>query len=180
MNENILIQSSINGDKIALSKLLKQYRIHLFSFIKRHIRSIDVAEDLLQESLYSVVKSINSFTGENFRGWIFTIAKNQCYSYFRRKNLEDASFMKDTLENDEDFISIFPDRSFNSEEKMASCQSIQSIMHQIDQLPPAFANVARLRAQGMEMHEIAEQENIPLNTVATRMFRARRLLTNQI
>lgn len=131
------------------------------------------AEDLVQETYLKALRRFDSFEpGTNFRAWIFKILKNTFLSSCSRKR-RCATV---SLGGDE----TLPVTSgiLNSEETT----SVNRIRHDevrnaIDQLPIIFREIVLLRdVEDASYQEISQILSIPIGTVMSRLFRARKTI----
>jgi len=133
-------------------------------------RNDQAAEDLVQETYLKAFRNFASFEpGTNFRAWMFRILRNTFYS--SRTSLE--SRMTVQLCGDEEspwLLADIPDQESLVIEK----SSIAAIRHAIEQLPVTHREVMLLcDVEGLSYREIAEELQIPMGTVMSRLARAR-------
>lgn len=69
-----------------IEKLYRLYFKDVFLYLKSMNLSQDLAEEITQETFYKAIKSIDSFDGTKYiRAWLFTIAKNTYFSFYRKQ-----------------------------------------------------------------------------------------------
>jgi len=74
--------------KEAASRLLGQYREHVFRWCLSRVRDPDLALDLSQDVLLNAYRKLDTFDGRaRFSSWIFAIARNRCLNALRRPPL---------------------------------------------------------------------------------------------
>lgn len=84
-----LINRTKNGDREAMSQLTQVARDRLLPYIHRLTLNLDVAEDILQEVLLQILKSINELEKPgSFWNWIFKTAKGKVLHYYRDRRHE--------------------------------------------------------------------------------------------
>ena len=77
--------SSLNGDKLAYEKLLKECATIIGAFLKTRVNSQESAEDIVQESLIAIHKAKHTFDpSKAFAPWLFSIARHKMIDYFRK------------------------------------------------------------------------------------------------
>jgi len=65
-------------------------------FIKSLSHDESVAEEITQETFFKALKSIEKIDGsKDIRAWLFTIAKNTCFSHYKRKKRQIELDVKD-------------------------------------------------------------------------------------
>ena len=79
-----LINGIKNGDKDALSLLIRRWYPKIYSYCFKMTENEQDAYDITQDVFISVMQNIERFHIWNkFSSWIFTIAHNKCMDYFR-------------------------------------------------------------------------------------------------
>ncbi len=155
--------------------------IHEHEFILRNYalqltQNPDDANDLVQETFLKGMTYAEKFKkGTNLKGWLFTIMRNTFINNYRR-NTKRNSFM-DTQE--EQYI-IDKAESYNTY-NMGEVKFIRKdIEEAIDKLPKDLRITFELNTLGYKYHEIAEKLQIPIGTVKTRIFVAKRKLRTSL
>jgi RNA polymerase sigma factor (sigma-70 family) len=128
------------------------------------------ARDLVQETFVKALTNRNKFTQyTNFGGWVYTIMKNTFINNYRRDmkkkntlNLDNKDFYQS--QKNIDYQS--PESIFNSKE----------IIECINTLDTEFKIPFNLFLAGFKYMEIAEEIDLPLGTVKSRIFFARQKL----
>jgi RNA polymerase sigma-70 factor (ECF subfamily) len=126
------------------------------------------AEDLVQESYLRAFKFFGSFHGANARGWLLTIVRNTCYTWFRENRAEElaTSFNEDIHSTEAD--------PFDPQKLLLQRESSQLLRQALDELPLEFREVLILRElEGLSYKEIAVIADLPPGTVMSRLARAR-------
>ncbi len=126
------------------------------------------AEDLVQESYLRAFKFFGSFHGANARGWLLTIVRNTCYTWFRENRVEEL-----TTSFNEEIHSTEAD-PFDPQKLLLQRESSQLLKQALEELPLEFREVLVLRElEGLSYKEIAVIADIPPGTVMSRLARAR-------
>jgi RNA polymerase sigma factor (sigma-70 family) len=126
------------------------------------------AEDLVQESYLRAFKFFGSFHGANARGWLLTIVRNTCYTWFRENRTEEL-----TTSFNEEIHSTEAD-PFDPQKLLLQRESSQLLKQALEELPLEFREVLVLRElEGLSYKEIAVIADIPPGTVMSRLARAR-------
>lgn len=135
----------------------------------------DDADDLVQETILKALRYQDKFSeGTNFRGWLFTILKNSFINNYRRM-VKRNTFL-DATDN-----TFFLDLPSHRIENQAELKFIRKDLEAaIETLPTELKVTFMLNVEGFKYHEIAEELNIPIGTVKTRIFVARRILRKKL
>lgn len=131
----------------------------------------DDAYDLLQDTTLKALDNEDKYTDNtNFKGWVFTIMRNIFINNYRRT--ARAATVVDTTENlyhlnlSQDSGLETPDGSFQASE----------ITDAIDEFPEEYRIPFSMHVAGYKYNEIAEHMHLPLGTVKSRIFFARKKL----
>lgn len=82
-----LITAYVNGDEHALAELIDRHTKSVYNFVYRLTDDPTRAEDITQETFIKAWKHLKTFRlEENFRTWIFTIARNTTIDHLRKKH----------------------------------------------------------------------------------------------
>ena len=129
------------------------------------------ANDLVQDTCLKALTYRQKFAANtNFKAWIYTIMKNTFINNYRR-NLKTRNTFDGT--NNEFHLKFQQDKTFQSPE---SIYSSQEIMKCINKLEPEYNIPFNMFLDGFKYKEIAEDLNLPLGTVKSRIFFARKKL----
>ena len=146
----------------------------LYSFALKLTRNSEDAKDLLQETASRAYEFRHRFTvGTNFKAWITTIMRNLMINNVR------SSKKRKTAETPID------DVLFAVENKAVKNQAVSSIMSkELDAILGSLSNEYRIPFlmfyQGYEYQEIADHLDLPMGTVKSRIFYARKKLKSLI
>jgi RNA polymerase sigma-70 factor, ECF subfamily len=133
------------------------------------------AEDLVQDTMLKAYRSWQQYRpGTNAKGWLLTILRNTFINDYRRRKLEPVAMDLEAVEPHAIYRAAEVD---DPEGTFFSKIVDEKVIEAIDALPPDFREVLVLSdIEGMRYAEIAEAIGVPVGTVKSRLFRARRLL----
>lgn len=153
---------------IGLITNLKSYAINL-------TKNNDDAQDLLQETVYRALTNREKYVeGTNLKAWLFTIMKNIFINNYRRNTKRNT--LIDTTDNLY-FINAPSQTVFNGGE---SNLVLEDLNHAIYSLNDEYRVPFMMHFEGFKYQEIAEDLELPLGTVKSRIFFARRELKDQL
>ena len=162
--ENFLVDGLKRGDKAAIDKLYKMYAGSLMGIISRIVKFDEVAEDVLQDTFVKIWKSIAQYDSSKGRlfTWMANLAKNAAIDQVRSKNYVNSGKTDDLGDTKVDLIDRRNNVSFNAE-----TIGVRQLMQH---LKPDQKNILDLvYFEGYTQMEVAEDLNIPLGTVKTKI-----------
>jgi RNA polymerase sigma-70 factor (ECF subfamily) len=133
------------------------------------------AEDLLQETFLKALKYKDKFQEKtNLKAWLYTIMKNTFINNYRRKvkrktimdNTDDDYFVNSTKQSSP----ISPESEYNYKE----------ITKTVNELNDECRIPFKMHNEGYKYKEIAEELEMPIGTVKSRIFLARKKLTEAL
>jgi len=133
------------------------------------------AEDLVQDTMLKAYRSWRQYRpGTNAKGWLLTILRNTFINDYRRRKLEPVAMDLEAVEPH----SIVREMAESDPEGSFFSQIVdEKVLEAIDALPTEFREVLVLSdMEGMSYADIAEALQVPVGTVKSRLFRARRQL----
>jgi len=138
-------------------------------------KQLDDAEDLMQDTYYKALKNQDKYEqGTNLKGWLYTIMRNTFINNYRKKKVQNT-FVDETDNN------YFIDQGINNRVDHADRNVDQEyIMRQIDTIEKNYVEAFMMHYNGYKYEEIAEILDIPLGTVKSRIFLARKKMMEKL
>ncbi len=145
----------------------------LYNFAHWLTQNREEAEDLVQETYLKALKGFGSFQqGTNFRAWIYRILRNTFLS--SRTGL--AATRTVALEGEDEGQVLAVSRE-TPESILLDHSDQRQVRAALDRLPVIFREALLLcDVEDMSYQEIADTLSIPIGTVMSRLFRARKAL----
>ena len=152
------------------SKLMSlQNNLLNFAYILTSNR--DDAYDLLQDTTLKALDNEDKYVDNvNFKGWVFTIMRNIFINNYRR--IVRASTIIDQTE-DLYHLNLSQDSGFETPEGAYAAREINEV---INSFPDDYRIPFSMHVAGYKYNEIAEEMGLPLGTVKSRIFFARKKL----
>lgn len=145
----------------------------LHSFAYNLTKNIEDSKDLFQETAFRALSNREKFrTGTNFKAWCFTIMKNIFINNYRKKVKQNT--IMDSTDNDY-YINSGKNRVLNTAESNFMTEEIKAM---VDGLDDGLRIPFVMHFQGFKYQEISEHLSLPLGTVKSRIFFARKELKN--
>ena len=152
-----------------------QFRALLYSFAYRLTQNEEEARDLVQETAFKAFKYREMYKPQtNLRAWLMTIMRNTFINSYRQQKRRQV--INDKTDNNY-YINSGKHSVRNQGESMITVDEIQDA---ITNLEDWIRTPFLLHYQGYKYEEIAEQLDIPLGTVKSRIFFARKRLKKAI
>jgi RNA polymerase sigma-70 factor (ECF subfamily) len=151
---------------------VKPFELLLKSVAFNLTKSSADAEDLLQDTYFKACKSLSMYhEGTNLKAWLITIMKNTFINNYRKNKKEQETIYKPGDLND----SLMHYGALEVEPGVRILIS-ETLKIAIDNLKPEMRITFMMYFEGFKYHEIAEELDLPLGTVKSRIFLARKEL----
>jgi RNA polymerase sigma-70 factor (ECF subfamily) len=152
----------------------------LYSAALRLTRSPSSAEDLVQEAVLRAWKNWHCYqSGTNCRAWLFRIQMNTFINGYRRTRTE-RGFMDSKTDGtlaDKEHLNRRIQQWSNPERSFEHRNLSAVVTRALSKLKPEFRTVVVMSdLKDMSYKEISEEIEVPIGTVMSRLFRARRSL----
>ena len=152
-------------------RLIQQYQNLVFSICLKLTGDYFAAEDLTQETFLSAYRHMENFDGQAEKAWLCRIAGNKCIDYLRAADRRMVPIAEEDMPELADARQEEPlSRVLNQElfaQLKEACEVLKSPYREV-----ALAHFARGKPAG----EIASESGDSINTVKTRIYRAREML----
>ena len=181
---NELVQAAIQGNGTAFTALWDMYIDQLRTYIRSMMRKQDdlYIDDICSRSFEKAFRQISAFdpSKSQFITWLRVIAHNTALDLKEREDrlypknqvvyLDDITKPTSVLDTIQDSVDTPLDSIIKEESDFLNAGYV-------DKLPELYRTIARMRLiDGMQYKEIAQELDMPLNTVRTRISRANKLI----
>src|SRR4051794_16614545 len=163
-DEEALIERCRTGDDVAFGELVERYKHLVYGMVWRLTADRSRTDDLAQEVFLKVHRGLPYFRGDaRLSTWIFRIVSNVCSQ--ERSHLRPDTSVTDVRERGHD------DAAFTDLELRDRLDKAMA------QLPEQYRLlIAAHYLEGVQYEALAEALDIPLGTVKTHLYRAKRRL----
>ncbi|MBZ9881805.1 sigma-70 family RNA polymerase sigma factor [Mesorhizobium sp. CA10] len=167
--DRALVDRVVKGDRAAVRLLFMRHHARIYRFVARQTGSEMMADDITNEVFLELWKQAPSFEGRSeVSTWLLGIARFKALSMLRKK--------KEDWIDDDDAAQI-PDGADTPEVVTMKEDKAAALRRFVDALPEEHRTVIDLAYyHGQSVTEIGEVLDIPVATVKTRMFYARKKL----
>lgn len=169
-NDNELYVAFMNGNDNAFNEIIKRYSRPIISFIIRYVKSIEVAEDLAQDTFVYILMHRNEYNSKvsSLKSYLFLIAKCRAINYLK-KNKRIVDMADEYMANVKDEL--------NLDDELLKEDSKRQVYSAINKLKKEYRMVIYLRdIQEFQYKEISEILNITLPQTKILIHRARKAL----
>jgi RNA polymerase sigma-70 factor (ECF subfamily) len=165
-SENDIIGKIKEGDIGKFEILFKEYYEQLCQFGTKYLKSIELAEEIVQDTFYNIWKNKENLNIKtSLKSYLYTAVRNNCLQELRTKslNIKYENYYKSHYVND----SISPVDELNAKELR------EIIDKALSSLPEKSRLIFKMsRDEGLKYHEIAEKLSISIKTVEANMGKA--------
>jgi RNA polymerase sigma-70 factor, ECF subfamily len=174
-----LIALARAGDSVALNRLLVHARPRLFAVALRVVRDRDDAEDVVQEALLKVCRSLTRFEGRSsFSTWLHRIVVNAALDRLRRPGSRRERVVDDD-ERDQTPSDVVDEQT--PERLVSRRETGEAVRGALARLSPVHRDVLVLREfEGESYRDLARLVRCPVGTVMSRLHHARHRLHDEL
>ena len=142
------------------------------------MRDAASAEDVLQEAMLRALTYFPSFKGLNSRGWLLQIVRNTAYASMSLNRGVDLVPLTNARDEPTDIVAQLPSGDDDPETSLIRSRERERVRQMMAALPLELRETLVLRElEELSYKEIADVTHTPIGTVMSRLWRARRLLT---
>lgn len=180
LSDQRLVTAVLNGDRYAFGSIIKKTEGLVAQMTFKMISSPGDRKDIAQDVYLKAFKNLRGFKFQSkLSTWIGQIAYNTCLHYLEKKKLvlidnfgEDGEIPENNLNKDV---------RNDTEEKLFSKELADMLHTEIEQLKPLYKTLISLYHQEeLSYAEISEITSLPEGTVKNYIFRARKILKENI
>lgn len=180
-----LLARAKSGDQVAFGQLMRAHYEHVFRVVFGVLRNEHDARDVSQEVWIKVWRELPNFRGDaKFTTWVHPIAVRKSLDHLRKRRrwfdrfLPFASAGEET--SPEAVVVAEPTTDATARDDAEGDERRTELRRALDALPPKQRAVLTLREiEGLSYEEIAQATELPIGTVMSRLYHARRLLAQK-
>jgi RNA polymerase sigma-70 factor, ECF subfamily len=185
ITDHELITQFKEGSMEAMETIVDRYENRIFTFGLKMCGQLQDAEDITQDTFLNAFKYLNSFREETkLKNWLFKIAATACIRKRRKKKCEpDYELSLESFMGKDGVTETYeiPDWSDDPSDNVLQAEMKAVINDAIRTLPHKYKLVFNLRdIEGFSTKETAEILGISVESVKTRLHRARLALREKI
>ncbi len=173
LDDSILVRNYIDGNEKAFEVLVMRHKDKIHRYVYLKVKDQLLAEDIFQETFIKVIRTIKlgSYNEDGkFLPWVMRIAHNLVIDHFRKAN--KVKMISETSSKNEEFniFSTLALEEMNVQDQITMDELKSQMVDLIEHLPDSQRDILKQRIfQDLSFKEIADMENISINTALGRM-----------
>jgi RNA polymerase sigma-70 factor (ECF subfamily) len=173
-----LVKASQHGDQLAFALLVQRHQQRVFALSVRLLQDPEEANEATQEAFLAAWQGLPAFRGDAlFSSWLYRIAYHCCMRVLdlrKREHLLHKEMLAQQTRSD-------LGKEQQALENIERHDQQVILQKNLERLPPKYHMVLRLRyVQDRTYEEMADILAMPLGTIKTHLFRAKRLLKERL
>jgi RNA polymerase sigma-70 factor (ECF subfamily) len=164
------------GETRFFAELVERYQDPVYAMALRLLKSAGDAEDVAQEAFLRAYRGLEGFRGEaRFSTWLYRITWNLCADWLRRNRKPGR------MTQDIDGGTEIADGKVDLEKGLLAAEEARAVRRALDGLEEKYRSaLILLYYQKLSYDQIAMILGVPMKTVETRLYRARKLLRKRL
>lgn len=172
-NEEIMIKKAAQGNEQAFRILVERYQGLIFKICFNVVKDTSHAENIAQEIFLQVFRALPTYEYKGFKTWIGRIALNKAIDYQRKMN----SLKRREVALTEEFQNTLIDEGNSDIEDFWKKEDYKKLLGLCNSLPEIYKTIVnKYYIQEKCYSDIAQEENISIKTVESRLYRARKYI----
>ena len=175
LQDTELVRLALEQNQAAYIVLYTRYNAGVRSHISRYVSQNEDVEDICLESFQKAFSQLGSYNPEyKFSTWIYRIARNTAFDHLSRHDREKNNMPTTSINEDFAELKELPATMHNPEETIINQQEYDKWLNNIEKLKDDYKAVAKMNLiDNFGYKEIADALDMPINTVKTKIRRAK-------
>lgn len=174
-----LVEQILAGDQNSFRTLIHDYQRLVSHIVFRMVSTGPDQEDVSQEVFVKVYQHLGKFRFDSkLSTWIARIAYNTCLNFLDKKKIP---LYDDLVAEEQNYDPVAPELESRPDLGFEAGATGAILQKEIDRLPPVFRTVVTLyHLDQLSYVEIAEVMKMPVGTIKSHLFRARKMLKDRL
>lgn len=181
-DEQVAAQA-VAGDRDAFGELVRRWEGRIYRLAYGMLGGAEDARDATQETFFAAYRNLKNFRGDaQVSSWLHRIAVNQCISRQRRTKTRSETPLPEWEEVQADGH-LWTRNGAHTSPAAATEQNerVAAVQRAVAALPPELREVVVLKEfEGLTFQQIADQLEIPLSTIKSRLYTALKQLRSKL
>ena len=175
LTDTELVSLALEQNQAAFIVLYTRYNAGVRSHISRYVNQKEDIEDICLESFQKAFSQIGSFNPEyKFSTWLYRIARNTAFDHLSKHDREKNNMPTTSINEDIAELKELPAIMHNPEEDIINQQEYDKWLTNIEKLKDDYRRIAKMNLiDNFGYKEIADTLEMPINTVKTKIRRAK-------
>ena len=175
LSDNELVRLALEQNQAAFIVLYTRYNTGVRAHISRYVSQKEDIEDICLESFQKAFSQISSYNPEyKLSTWLYRIARNTAFDHLSRHDREKNYMPTTSINEDTAELKELPATMHNPEEDIITQQEYDKWLMNIEKLKDDYRIVAKMNLiDNFGYKEIADALDMPINTVKTKIRRAK-------
>jgi RNA polymerase sigma-70 factor (ECF subfamily) len=178
-----LLRRAQSGDEAAFGVIMRTEYARTFRIAYAIVHNEADARDICQEAWLTIWKQLGTFRGDaRFTTWLHPIVTRKALDHLRKRRRWFDRFLPFGHGDDDAAVAVpEPATDETAREHTEGNETVVRVRAAIASLPPNHRAVLALREmEGLSYEEIAQATGVPIGTVMSRLFHARKLLAAKL
>ena len=170
-----LVKLAVDQNQAAFIVLYTRYNAGVRSHVSRYVSQKEDIEDICLESFQKAFSQIHTFNPEyKFSTWLYRIARNTAFDHMSKQDREKSYMPMTSINEDNAELKELTATSHNPEDDIITQQEYDKWLTNIEKLKEDYKIVAKMNLiDNFGYKEIADALDMPINTVKTKIRRAK-------
>lgn len=175
-DDHILVRGIKRGNRESFKKLYNKYHKPLYYVSKKYLKNESFAKDAVQDVYIKLWQNRENLKeSSSVKSYLFTMLKNHVLNMIRDKNNHRR------ILNELNRTEISAVRTNTTEDKVIYSEYVDFLKKALKKLSPAERKVFQMRSfEGLSNAEIAEQNEVSINTVKTQYYLSSKFVRNYL
>lgn len=185
--DRLLVDRFKNGDESAFEEMVSRYWDRIYARVLQMLKNQQDAEEVTQDAFMRAHRGLADFRGDaSFSTWIYQIATNLAHNkywyWWRRKRDQSMSLDQPIgVDGDGTISDVIPADAATPNDEVVTQELVDTVNLAIPQLSPKHREILILRLKkNMSYEDIAQELDISVGTVKSRIARARESLREKL
>lgn len=177
-----LAQLAATGEQRAFLVLYDRYKNGVALHVGGYIPQREEAEDVVLESFQKAFAQIGSYNADfKFSTWLYRIARNTAFDHIEKYGRVNSNMPMNSLDDMNAGLANIAASSGNPESDVIRSQDYNKMVDAINGLSETYREVAQMIfLDNYGYQEVSDATGLPLNTVKTRVKRAKENLLKKL
>ena len=182
INDRELIREVLSGNKSAFQLFVKRFERLVWHIVRRMVQNESDREDIAQEVFLKMFRSLDSFRHDcRMSSWVARISYNTALNYLEKKKVPLFNDISGNDDNEYDQVDGIASMGATPAENVEASDTASRVRYEIERMGQPYSTIISLyHVEQMTYDEIAKITGLPMGTVKSYLYRARKLLKNQL